>query len=366
MPVGQPDQDLRQRVTGEAPEEGGPEGAAAGGGWPAAAAPRPAVPGRQAIEPLADVYDVELVAAPGTRGDAPPGLLIELPHGATRGRHFAATRRRLAGPFPADLEQFFFVNTDVGSIECARHVARMVTRPDRFEELAARPGGAGGGCRAFGSALILRGLVARTFIDCNRVLVDGPASALAGGLTPGLPAYVSRAEDVATLQGMHRDYQRAAARAYDTVCGAGGTALILHTYAPRSVRIEAVDRDIVAALRRAYEPGRWESWERRPAVDLISEAADGRRLAPETLVRRVREEYARIGVAAAENSTYRLHESTMGYVHSAKYPRRVLCLEINRELLADPFTPFVEMAISDRTARRMAAPIAAALLGGGR
>jgi hypothetical protein len=318
------------------------------------------------LDSLADVYDVEVVTAPRASHDTPPDLLLEVPHGATRGRHFAATRRRLIGPFPDDLDQFFHVNTDVGSIECARHVARMVTRPDRYAELAElldANGDAGRGGMA--RVLILRGLVARTFIDCNRVIGGGPSRGLQGGLTPGLPAYVGRAEDVQTLEGMHRDYQTAAARAYETVCGAGGTALILHTYAPRSVRIDGVDRDIVAALRRAYEPANWDRWQRRPAVDVISETVDGRRLAPEALVRGLREGYARIGVAAAENSTYRLHDSTLGYVHSSNYPGQVLCLEINRELLADPFTPFVEMSISDRKARRMAAPIAAALLSHG-
>ena len=52
----------------------------------------------------------------------------------------------------------------------------------------------------------------------------------------------------------------------------------------------------------------------------------------------------------------------MAYAHSMRYPGRVLCMEINRELLADPFTPFAEMHISERKARRMAAPLAAAVL----
>ncbi len=163
---------------------------------------------------------------------------------------------------------------------------------------------------------------------------------------------------------MHGAYQAAAARAYETVCGAGGTALILHTYAPRSVRLERVDEGIVAALRRAYEPSIYPTWDRRPAVDLITESVDGERLAPSAIVRAVRERYERIGVEVEENATYRLHEATMGHVRSVRYPRRVLCLEISRDLLADPFTPFEEMSISESKARRMAAPIAAALLEG--
>ncbi len=315
---------------------------------------------------LPDVCEVEVEVAPGGRRDTPPEVLIEVPHGATRQHHFAATRRRLAGQFPADLEQFFHVNTDVGSIECARYVARMVTSPGDYselEELLDAPGDTRQ--PAVASVLVLRGLVARTFIDCNRVIAGGASSSLQEGLTPGLPAYVSRAQDVRTLKSMHADYQRAATRAYEAVCGAGGTALILHTYAPRSIHVDGVDEGIVAALRRAYDPATYGSWDRRPDVDVISETVDGRRLAPEALVEALRDRYARIGIEIGENATYRLDESTMGYAHSARYPGRVLCIEISRGLLADPFTPFVEMSISDRQARRMAAPIAAALLAQG-
>jgi hypothetical protein len=306
------------------------------------------------LKPLADVYDVEIFAAPGAGADTPADLLIEVPHGATRQRHFAATLRRLEGAFPDDLEQFFFVNTDVGSIECARWVARMTTSPARLSELEGPPAAGGGpGHLAFGTVLLLRGLVARTFIDCNRVISGDPAGAGRDGVTPGLPAYVREPDDVRTLKAMHADYQAAAARAYAAVCGGGGRALTLHTYAPRSVRIDNFDEGIVAAMRDAYEPA---------AVDLITESLDGQRLAPESLVLALRERYASIGVEVAENATYRLHEDTMAYARSMRYPGRVLCMEINRELLADPFTPFAEMSISNRQARRMAAPVAAALL----
>ena len=317
-------------------------------------------------ESIADVCEVEVLTAEEPRGAESPELLIEVPHGATRRRHFLATRSRLAGEFPDDLEQFFFVNTDVGSIECARWVARMVTRPAAFPELEVPSGEPGGGERRdVGRVTILRGLLARTFIDCNRVIAGGPTSDLQEGLTPGLPAYVTRTEDVRTLKSLHGAYQEVAQRAYEAVCGAGGGALILHTYAPRSIRVDGVDEDIVPALRRAYEPAVYESWERRPEVDLISESAEGERLAPGALVRALRHRYARIGVEVAENATYRLHRATMGYVHSARYPGQVLCMEISRELLADPFTPFAEMSISKRKARRMAAPIAAAILSAG-
>ena len=315
------------------------------------------------LRALPGVYATELVTAPRARPGTAPGLLIEVPHGATRRRHFLATRQRLVGTFPDDLEQFFFVNTDIGSIECARWVARMVTDPGNIPELVLpkRPADRRGP-RGVDGVLILRGLVARTFIDLNRVIAGGSRSALEDNLTPGIPGYVTRPEDQRTLRQMHDDYQAAASDAYETVCGNGGMAVILHTYAPRSVELDAVDGGIVSALRHAYEPDVYETWARRPDVDLISETRSGERLAPEPLVRAACESYARSGIEVAENATYRLHESTTGYVRSASYRGRVLCLELNRARLAHSFTPFREMSISDRKARRMAAPLAAALL----
>ena len=73
--------------------------------------------------------------------------------------------------------------------------------------------------------------------------------------------------------------------------------------------------------------------------------------------------YASIGITVAHNDTYHLHAESMGYVHSTEYPGRVLCMEINRELLADPFTPFQEMRIGHDKVRRMTGPLVSALQG---
>ncbi len=269
-------------------------------------------------------------------GDRPADFLIELPHGATEGAHFDALRAKLHGDYPADLKQFFFVNTDVGAPECAR-------------EIAGRLAGSGR------SVLILRGLVPRTFIDCNRRTQRDPER------TPAVPAYVRDERDVSSLMELYRAYQGTAQQAYAQVCGEGGIALILHTYAPRSVTIETIDDDIVRKLHEAYEPQRFETWERRPDVDIISEDLDGKLLAPQRIVEALKREYAAIGIRVAENRTYRLFPESMGHVHSVAHPDRVLCLEINRDLLADPFTPFEQMRIGPGKVARIAAPIAAAL-----
>lgn len=297
-----------------------------------------------AIESIPGVCEVDLVAGPAADPAAAPDLLVEVPHGATRHEHFEAVRSKLSSSLPAGLAAFFFVNTDVGAPECAAEVARLVAA-------------AGAGSR---KALVVRGLVPRTFIDCNRMLDGEREDYRASGFTPALPEYVTTPADIDLLHGLYRRYQEVARQAFAQVCGTGGSAVILHTYAPRSVDIQRVDADIVRALREAYEPERWVTWPERPAVDVISGAADGTRLAPAALIEAVRRRYAAAGVRVEENATYRLHPKTMGHKHSVDWPGGVLCAEINRGLLADPFTPFAEMRIGTAHVARMAAPLAAA------
>jgi hypothetical protein len=279
----------------------------------------------------------------GPGSDPPPRLLIEVPHGATGRRDYDALRRRLTSELPPDLQAFFFVNTDVGAPELAaataRHAAAATGEP----------------------VLVVRGLVPRTFADLNRVFDLGASQDLSVGLTPAVPSYVTDPRDIALLRELHASYQDVARRAYDLVCGAGGLALTLHTYAPRSVEIERVDATIVEQLRAAYRPERYASWPERPAVDVIGEASDGTPLAPAGVVRALRERFAAIGISVTENVTYRLHPATEGYRHAARHPGRVLCVEINRALLADPFVPFVPLEVGRENVERIAVPLACAL-----
>jgi len=290
--------------------------------------------------------EVELHAGPRADPSAAPDLLIEVPHGATDALHFEATRCRLTTDLPENLREFFFVNTDVGAPECASWLARELASRDR------------GTCKT----LVIRGLVPRTFIDCNRdaeVALEGFHQA---GFTPAVPPYVKEPGDRELLGRLYSAYQEVARAAYEQVCGAGGRALILHSYAPRSVGIERVEEDIVEQLHRAYSEELYATWPQRPDVDLISESDQGERLAPLELVEEVRVAYAAAGIRAAQNETYRLHPATMGYRHSLDYPGQVLCIEISRGCLADPFEPFTEMRIGKQKVSRMCAPIAEALL----
>ncbi len=300
---------------------------------------------RGAIGSVPDVCEVEVF------GDLrlAPELLVEIPHGATLRRHFDAIRARLVGRFPDDLPSFFFVNTDVGAPECAAEVARLVVEPE--------PGAAPG----LRCVMVLRCLIPRTFADTNRVLDALPD--MAAGITPCIPDYVEDPADRRTLAELHSAYQGVARRAHDVVCGeAGGRALLLHSYAPRHVQIDRIDSGIVDALRRAYAADVYGTWQLRSEVDMISATTEGVNLAPRDLAEALRRECGKRGIEVTENASYRLHPSTTGYEHAKRHPGRVLCVEIRRDLLASPFTPFEEMRVDPALARRMAHPIAAALL----
>ncbi len=293
-----------------------------------------------------NVCEVACLAASGADPSAAPDMLIEVPHGATRRRHFSAIRRLLSGDLPPDLEDFFFVNTDVGSAEVARKVAERIVRPAAGVRLEAPPR----------KILVLRCLIPRTFIDTNRVLEgDAPAE-----MTLAVPEYIREHRDVERLTSLYARYHAVAERAYELVCGSGGLAFIPHTYAPRAISVDSFDEGIGKALRRAYEPQRYQKWPTRPPVDLLTATPDGVALAPRQLVAAIRNKYAEIGIAAAENASYQLHPATMAYRYSASYPGQVLCLEIARDLLADPFSPFEEMRIGARQVAAMSTPIAAA------
>ena len=273
---------------------------------------------------------------------AQPSLLIEVPHGATRTADFTDLRARLTGLLPPQLDHFFYVNTDIGAPECAAWLAQQLAQLGH-------------------GVLVLRCTVPRTFIDCNRVAAGAVAGLMVDGMTPAVASYITEPTDRALLESLHFRYHELVARAYTRVCGRGGLAMQLHSYAPRSVGIDTVDDDIVHALHRAYEPDIYTTWPERPAVDLICTGPDGVFLAAPRLVAAVVERYAEIGVTATQNVTYRLHPATMGYHYARAYPAQLLCIEMARDLLADPFVPFGESPISPDKVARMSAPVLAAL-----
>lgn len=295
-------------------------------------------------EPIASldgVAFVERLNGPEADPGRPPALLVEVPHGADRRAHYDALRARLVGDLPADLHVFFHVNTDVGAWDYGRRAAERVieARPDR-------------------SALLVRCLIPRTFVDANR-LEDATDELASGGLTAGVAPYVRDPRDVALLLDLHRAYVGLAERAYALVCEAGGLALTPHTYGPRTLGIAKVDDSIVDELRKAHQPSVWEQWPMRAEIDLITRSPDGTRYAPEGVADRLLERYRALGFHAVEAGTYTLHPSTQGWRWATRYPGQVLCLEVRRDLLVERYAPFEEMRVVPAAADRVAAPLAA-------
>lgn len=269
-------------------------------------------------------------------GEAVPAFAIEIAHGATLGEHFDAVQAKLRVPIPTELKDFFFVNTDVGAPELAEALARAICR--------ARPTAA---------VVVLRCLVPRTFVDTNRKLDAGDAAWREGKVTPGMGPWIRDDHDRAFLHALHHRYQELADRVISAVCGAGGRALLLHTYAPRSVDV-AVDEHIVASLHHAYTPEVFPTWPLRPEVDVIGKDLDGLRIVPEPMLRALHTAFAARGVGVADGETYPLHPSTCAWHHVHAHLGRVLCVEVRRDLLARPFVPFVELAVDPHAAEHLA------------
>ena len=280
------------------------------------------------VASLPGVAQVEHLRGASSRPDTPPSLLVEVPHGADQAAHYAACRERLCGEFPKDLQHFFFVNTDVAAWDLGVAAARAY--------LQARPQEV---------ALLVRCLVPRTFVDTNRTLGgDGSAPAGKAAVTPGLAPYVHDPADQALLRGLHEAYVALTDAAYEAVVGRGeGLALVPHTYAPRTVGISAVDETIVEQLHRVYAPEVFPTWPLRAEVDLITQDGDGRRLSPPGAVEALLPALADAGLTAEENHTYWLHPATRAAALSARYPGRLLCLEVRRDLVVESWTPFGPM-----------------------
>lgn len=295
--------------------------------------------------PIDDVLDV--LCLHGTEADpgALPQLLVEVPHGADQRAHYDRLRSRLVGTLPDGLEAFFHVNTDVGAWDYGLATARAL--------LALQPR-----C----SVLLLRSLLPRTFIDCNRPAdhrVGGDLSQ--GALTAGIPGYVKDDRDRAELTALHVSYTHAAQAAYDQICGAGGLALTPHTYAPRSVGIRSVGDDIVEQLHWAYEPERYQTWPLRAEIDLLTRDPDGHYLAPPGIEATLLAMFARQGRDVRANDTYNLAPGSLGAHWSNRFPGQVLGLEVRRDLLVTQWRPFDAMTIDSQATDAVAGVLANAL-----
>lgn len=297
----------------------------------------PALP--KSIPGIADVEILRGTAA----GDAAPDLLVEVPHGADRLAHYEALRAQLSGDLPADLHEFFFVNTDVGAWQVGRRVAEQVVAADPRRV-----------------AVVVRSLIPRTFIDCNRIEEATEGNLTAGGMTASVPVYVREPADRAVLLELHRRYVGLVEEAFAAL-GDRGFLLMPHTYGPCTLGIERIDDTIVEKLRWAHEPARYATWPVRPEVDLITRTADGQLHAAAPVADAVAAAYKALGIQVAENATYHMHPSTLGHRWATRCPGRTLCLEIRRDLLVPGWTWNRENQVDPAAAARFAAPLAAAI-----
>lgn len=288
---------------------------------------------------LPGVADVEVLRGRAAPDAAAPDLLVEVPHGATRA-DYDALRARLVGALPAELHEFFSVNTDVGAWELGRATAARVVAGD-----------------ARRVALLVRCRVPRTFIDTNRVEEATEDQLASGGMTASVPAYVKDPRDRATLLGLHRAYVGLVEAAHAALAERA-FVLLPHTYGPRTLGVERVDDDIVTRLRWAHEPGRLEQWPLRPEVDLITRSAEGDVAVARDLVEEVAAALRALGVVVAENDTYHLHPSTLGYRWAARFAGRIFCLEVRRDLLVRRWTWNGENEVVAEAVERLAGPLA--------
>ena len=286
------------------------------------------------------ILDSEIVRGRDARADAVPDLVIEIPHGATATTDFTLLAERLTSPLPDALVDFFHVNTDAGAPELGLAAAHRLVALAPARTVA-----------------VLRCRIPRTFIDCNRRIDAAPEEFKAGKVTPGLMPWITSPEDRALLRSLYDRYVGAVREAVARL-PADGAVLLLHTYAPRTVNVE-VDDKIVESLHRAYLPEVEKTWPLRPELDVIARDAEGTNHAPVAVVETLRRELADLTIA--DSATYPLHPSTLAWDHVMARPGRALCLEVRRDLLADPFEPFAQMRIASVKVDRLAGPLATAL-----
>ncbi|MBL8921290.1 MAG: N-formylglutamate amidohydrolase [Myxococcaceae bacterium] len=296
------------------------------------------MPAPQTKEGVIDVLRIN-----GSASGPTPDVLIEIPHGATRTTDFTSVEAALTSRLPEGLVDFFHVNTDSGAPELAVALAQ------RFVSLEPTK-----------SVAILRCRIPRTFIDCNRRIDAKPEEFKAGKVTPGLMPWVTSDADRELLLSRYRAYVQAVDDAVAEVMPKGGAMLLLHTYAPRTVGVE-VDLDIVKSLRAAYTPEKEPTWPMRPEVDVIHKTLEGQPLAPTKVVERLKGALAAVKVPLADGESYPMHPSTLAHGHVLRWPGRVLCVEVRRDLLADPWDPFAQQRISDEKCATLAGPFAEAL-----
>ena len=78
--------------------------------------------------------------------------------------------------------------------------------------------------------------------------------------------------------------------------------------------------------------------------------------APVAVVDALRAGLTALDLQVGDSATYPMHPSTLAWGHVTARPGRALCVEVRRDLLADPFEPFAQMRIGDANVTRLVEP----------
>ena len=96
-------------------------------------------------------------------------------------------------------------------------------------------------------------------------------------------------------------------------------------------------------------------------VSLITDTPDGRDLSPPGLAAALIAAYAEEGLNAVRGGTYSLHPATAACASAQRWPGRLLCLELRRDLLVERWTPFSPMQAAPDAVARLSGPLIQAL-----
>ena len=151
-----------------------------------------------------------------------------------------------------------------------------------------------------------------------------------GGVTLDCQGHITEDSDRQLLLERYQAYLDTATQLMETVCGRGGLALILHSYAPRSVGIASVGGDIVQQLHWAHQPVVFEDWPLRPVVDFIVGDPTGVVVTDQHWLDALSCYCVRKDCLSLLQETYPLHPVTTAHRFVMSYAPRVLCIEVRR------------------------------------
>lgn len=316
------------------------------------------------VQSIPNVCDVQVISGPDADLNAPCDVLCELPHGATEPGHIALAQQ-LTADYPEGYDDLFWVNTDQGSPEYGLRFAQQITDPawvathatllltDQQRQSAII-------AAAKRKVLFIRALIPRTIVDLNRVWDLDTAAFRAANLT-GAVAPFARPEELPAIRALYDAYQAVADAAHADICGRGGQAFNLHTYAPITVSINS-DESLLSAVRRAYVPENYPNYPQRPPAQLITKLPGEPSLTDEALITKLVARYADAGIPLALDEPFTMHKATSCYVRAAAYPGQITVIELRRDTLTDAFVPFAKWPVPTALAEKMSAPLALAFV----